>query len=64
MGVILKQDTDGTKPLLSKGELGYDDYVAGGDTGRVYIGTGTANIPIAKKDEQINEAIAYAIALG
>lgn len=48
---INKHDTNGTKPLLGKGELGYDDYAAGGDTGRVYVGTGTENIPVAKKIE-------------
>lgn len=48
---INKHDTQGTKPLLGKGELGYDDYAAGGDTGRVYIGTGTENISLAKKSE-------------
>lgn len=48
---INKHDTQGTKPLLGKGELGYDDYQAGGDTGRVYVGTGTENIPVAKKSE-------------
>ena len=48
---INKHDTQGTKPLLGKGELGYDDYTAGGDVGRVYVGTGTENIPIAKKTE-------------
>lgn len=48
---INKHDTQGTKPLLGKGELGYDDYTAGGDAGRVYVGTGTENIPVAKKSE-------------
>lgn len=48
---INKHDTNGIKPLLGKGELGYDDYTAGGDTGRVYVGTGTENIPVAKKSE-------------
>lgn len=48
---INKHDTQGTKPLLGKGELGYDDYVAGGDVGRVYIGTGTENIALAEKLE-------------
>ena len=48
---INRHDTNGNKPLLSKGELGYDDYTAGGDTGRVYVGTGTENIPVAKKAE-------------
>lgn len=48
---INKHDTQGTKPLLGKGELGYDDYAAGGDVGRVWVGTGTENIPVAKKAE-------------
>ena len=48
---INRHDTDGNKPLLGKGELGYDDYQAGGDAGRVYVGTGTENIPAAKKSE-------------
>ena len=50
---INKQDTQGTKPLLGKGELGYDDYTAGGDTGRVYVGNGSENIPQAKKSEVV-----------
>ena len=48
---INKHDTQGTKPLLGKGELGYDDYTAGGDVGRVYVGTGGENIALAKKSE-------------
>lgn len=48
---INKHDTSGTKPLLGKGELGYDDYVAGGDAGRVYVGTGSENIALAEKYE-------------
>ena len=48
---INRHDTNGTKPLLSKGELGYDDYTAGGDTGRVYVGTGTENIAFAERLE-------------
>lgn len=51
MAFINKQDTNGTKALLNKGELGYDDYVAGGDTGRVYVGNGSSNIALAKKSE-------------
>ena len=51
MSRIEKQDTQGTKPLLSTGELGYDNYPAGGDVGRVYVGTGAENIAIAKKSE-------------
>ena len=48
---INRHDTNGTKPLLGKGELGYDDYTAGGDTGRVYVGTGAENIAMAKRLE-------------
>ena len=49
MSIISKQDTNGVKPLLQVGELGYDNYPAGGDKGRVFIGTGTENIGLAKK---------------
>lgn len=51
MALINKQDTDGTKGTLSVGELGYDNYAAGGDQGRVYVGDGSTNIPLAKKSE-------------
>ena len=51
MSKITKQDTNGVKPLLGIGELGYDNYPAGGDKGRVYVGTGTENISMAKKIE-------------
>lgn len=51
MAIINRQDTNGVKPLLGAGELGYDNYPAGGDTGRVYVGTGAANISLAKKSE-------------
>ena len=51
MSKITRQDSDGVKPLLSTGELGYDNYPAGGDVGRVYVGTGSANIAQAKKSE-------------
>lgn len=51
MALINKHDTDGTKGVLAKGEFGFDDHVAGGDSGRVYIGTGTENIPLARLDE-------------
>ena len=51
MSKIIKQDTQGTKPLLQVGEFGYDNWVAGGDIGRVYVGTGSSNIAIAKKAE-------------
>lgn len=49
--VINKQDTNGTKALLQVGELGYDNFSAGGDVGRVYVGNGSANIAMAKKVE-------------
>jgi hypothetical protein len=51
MAIINKQDTDGTKGTLSVGEFGYDNYAAGGDQGRVYVGDGSNNIPLAKKSE-------------
>lgn len=53
MSKIVKQDTNGVKPLLAVGELGYDNYPTGGDAGRVYVGTGSINIPQAKKSEVI-----------
>lgn len=49
MSVITRQDTNGIKPLLQVGELGYDNYPAGGDAGRVFVGTGSENVPLAKK---------------
>ena len=49
--IITRQDKNGVKPLLQTGELGYDNYPAGGDDGRVYVGTGSENIPLAKKSE-------------
>lgn len=51
MAFINKHDTNGIKGLLSKGEFGFDDYAAGGDQGRVYVGNGTTNIPLATKYE-------------
>ena len=56
-------DTDGTKGILPKATLGYDDYTVGGDSGRIAVGTGAENIYIAKKEE-VDEALAIAIALG
>ena len=53
MSLITRQDTNGVKPLLQTGELGYDNYPAGGDDGRVYVGTGSENIPLAKKEEML-----------
>lgn len=49
--IINRQDTNGVKPLLAVGELGYDNYPSGGDTGRVYVGTGTENIALAERLE-------------
>ena len=49
--IINKQDTNGVKPLLGIGEFGYDNYPTNGDVGRVYVGTGTENIPLAKIDD-------------
>ena len=60
-------DTDGTKGILPKATLGYDDYTVGGDSGRIAVGTGTENIYIAKKeevDQVADDALAVAIALG
>ena len=51
--IITKQDSNGVKPLLQTGELGYDNCPAGGDDGRVYVGTGSENIPLAKKAEML-----------
>ena len=56
-------DTDRTKGILPKATLGYDDYTVGGDSGRIAVGTGTENIYIAKKEE-VDDALAMAIALG
>ena len=53
MSLITRQDTNGVKPLLQTGEFGYDNYPAGGDDGRVYVGTGSENIPLAKKAEML-----------
>ena len=48
---INRQDTNGVKPLLQTGELGFDNFASGGDIGRVYVGDGTVNIALAKKSE-------------
>lgn len=54
MNVINKQDTDGTKGLLIKGEFGYDDYATNKDKGRVWVGDGTQNIPLQKADRYVS----------
>jgi phage-related tail fiber protein len=56
--VINRQDTNGVKALLQTGELGYDNYPAGGDKGRVYVGDGVANVALAKKSEVDAKVIA------
>ena len=48
---INRQDTNGVKPLLQTGELGFDNFASGGDKGRVYVGNGASNIALAKKSE-------------
>lgn len=50
---INRQDTNGVKPLLQTGELGFDNFASGGDIGRVYVGTGSSNIAQAKKSEVV-----------
>ena len=60
MSLITRQDSNGVKPLLQVGEFGYDNYPAGGDVGRVYIGTGTENIQIAKRVDIANYAYSKA----
>ena len=64
--VINKQDSNGVKPLLQTGELGYDNFPAGGDAGRVFVGNNVENVPLAKKeevDEIVDTAMAMSIAL-
>lgn len=51
MSLIHKVDTLGSKPILDLGEFGFDMYTDGGDTGRIYIGTGLENIALARLDE-------------
>ena len=48
---IQKIDTNGSKGLLGKAEFGFDDYSAGGDQGRVWVGNGLQNQAIAFKSE-------------
>jgi len=76
MSKILYVDTDGTKGSLPEGALGYDAYAAGGDEGRVGVGTaGGTNILLSKKEEvdvlegrvvslEGQDSISMAIALG
>ena len=52
---INRQDTDGVKPLLGLGELGLDNYLEGNDVGRIYVGTGTENIAVAKKSDVVEK---------
>lgn len=61
---INRQDTNGVKPLLGVGELGYDNYPTGGDAGRVYVGTGAENVKLARVDEIPGLAVAIDSATG
>lgn len=45
------KDTDGNKGLLAEATFGLDMHAAGGDKGRLYVGTGTENVALAKKSE-------------
>ena len=56
MGYINKKNKVGAvaenaAPYLQEGELGIDLNAANGDVGRVYVGTGSQNVAIAKKSE-------------
>jgi len=51
MPTIRLHDTNGTKSVLDKGDLGYDDYADGGDAGRVWVGNGEENKALAFSDE-------------
>ena len=76
MSKILYIDTDGTKGSLPACTLGYDAYAAGGDEGRVAVGTASGtDILLSKKDEvdaidvrvvklEGQDSISMAIALG
>ena len=76
MSKILYVDTDGTKGSLPAGTLGYDAYAAGGDEGRVAVGTASGtDMLLSKKDEvdaievrvvklEVQDSISMAIALG
>ena len=76
MSKILYIDTDGIKGSLPAGTLGYDAYEAGGDEGRVAVGTASGtDILLSKKDEvdaievrveklEVQDSISMAIALG
>jgi hypothetical protein len=44
-------DTDGVKNPLPIATLGYDAYAAGGDEGRVAVGTPSGDVLLAKKSE-------------
>jgi hypothetical protein len=51
MAKILYVDSDGVKGTLPEGTLGYDAYTAGGDEGRLYVGTAEGNVAQATKSE-------------
>ena len=56
MGYINKKNKVGAvaenaAPYLQEGELGIDLNAANGDVGRIYVGTGSQNVALAKKTE-------------
>ena len=48
--LIIKQDTNGSKPLLEIGELGYDNYPIGGGVVSSVSIDGSANTCIITKE--------------
>jgi len=48
---ITRVDTDGVRSILGIGQLGVDNYTAGGDVGRIWTGDGTSNRKLAFHDE-------------
>ena len=71
MGYINKKNKVGSvsetaAPFLLEGELGIDLNPSNGDVGRVYVGNGTNNVALAKKeevDQVANDALAMSVAL-
>jgi hypothetical protein len=62
MSKILYIDTDGTKGSLPAGTLGYDAYAAGGDEGRVAVGTASGTDVLLAKKSEIDDEVARAVA--
>jgi len=57
MADITRVDTDGVRAILGIGQLAVDNYIDGGDAGRIWTGDGTVNRPIAFKDEVVSAGI-------